>query len=105
MTNLEILLKYTAGELTLQEANDKLEGLRLDPGRNVLSEAEKRGTTEGYYPDQANGWGLLDTGTGSLDKVEVRGGKLVNGSMGEAYALCIIAGKRYEVKGDTLMEG
>ena len=105
MTNIEILQKYTAGKMTLEQANAELSGIKLNPGKNILTEKEKRATTVGYYPDQVNGWGLLDTGTGSLDKVEVRGGKLVNGGMGEAFALCIIAGKSYEVKGDTLVEG
>lgn len=105
MTNIEILQKYTAGEMTLEQANAELSGIKLNPGKNILTEEEKRATTVGYYPDQANGWGLLDTGTGSLDKVEVRGGKLVNASQGEAFALCIIAGKSYEVKDYTLVEG
>lgn len=105
MTNIEILQKYTAGEMTLEQANAELSGIKLNPGKNILTEDEKRATTVGYYPDQANGWGLLDTGTGSLDKVEVRGGKLVNAAQGEAFALCIIAGKSYEVKDDTLVEG
>ena len=103
MTNIEIIRKYTAGELTLAEANLKLRGIRLNPGKNILTEEEKRATTVGYYPEQANGWGLLDTGTGSLDKVEIRKGKMVQGGMGEAFALCIIAGKSYEVKNDTLI--
>lgn len=103
MTNIEIIRKYTAGELTLAEANLKLRGIRLNPNKNILTEEEKRATTVGYYPEQANGWGLLDTGTGSLDKVEIRKGKLVQGGMGEAFALCIIAGKSYEVKNDTLI--
>lgn len=105
MTNIEILQKYTAGEMTLEQANAELSGIKLNPGKNVLTEEEKRATTVGYFPDQANGWGLLDTGTGSLDKVEVRGGKLVNAAQGEAFALCIIAGKSYEVKDDALVEG
>jgi hypothetical protein len=104
MTNIEIIRKYTAGELTLAEANLKLRGIRLNPGKNILTEEEKRATTVGYYPEQANGWGLLDTGTGTLDKVEVRNGKLVNCDMGCAFALVLIAGKKYEVKGAVLVE-
>lgn len=105
MSNIEIIKKYTEGELTLEQANAELKdkGLKLMPGKNELTDEEKRATTVGYYPEQANGWGLLDTGTGSLDKVEVRKGKLVQGGMGEAFALCIIAGKSYEVKNDTLI--
>ena len=104
MNNIEIIKKYSAGEMTLMEANLKLEGIKLNPLKNVLSDEEKRATTVGYYPDQANGWGLLDSGTGTLDKVRVTNGKLAHG-MGEAFALCIIAGKAYEVKDDTLVEG
>jgi len=104
----EIMRKYTAGEETLEETNQALAdaglGLRLDPERNTLTEAEKRATTIGYYPDQANGFGLLDTGTGTLDKVEVRNGQLVNCDMGISFALLMIAGRTYEVKGRTLAE-
>lgn len=108
-TNIEeTIRKYSAGELTLEDANARLKDagapIHLDPQRNVLTEADKRATTIGYYPDQANGWGLLDSGTGTLDKVEVQSGKLVNMDCGEMYALCIIAGKTYHVKGDTLTE-
>jgi len=104
----EIIGKYTAGENTLEETNAALKeagaGLHLDPEKNVLTEADKRATTIGYYPDQANGWGLLDTGTGTMDKVEVRGGQLVNCDMGESYALVFIAGRIYHVKGRQLVD-
>ena len=50
------------------------------------------------------GWGLLDTGTGTLDKVEVRDGHLVGCDCGEMYALCMIAGKVFPVKGAALTE-
>lgn len=104
MTNIEIIRKYTAGELTLAEANLKLRGIRLNPDKNILTEEEKRATTVGYYPEQANGWGLLDTGTGSLDKVQVKDGQLVNCDCGNMYALFSIAGKTYHVKGRFLTE-
>lgn len=104
----EIINKYTAGEKTLEETNAALKeagaGLHLDPEKNVLTEADKRATTIGYYPDQANGWGLLDTGTDSLDKVQVKNGRLVNCDCGEMYALLLIAGRRYEVKGTVLVD-
>ena len=104
----EILNKYTAGEMGLEETNKALKdagaGYHLDPNKNALTEAEIRATTVGTYPDMANGWGLLDTGTGSLDKVEVRNGKLVHMDCGEMYALCLIAGKTYKVHGTELAE-
>ena len=104
----EIISKYTAGEATLEATNEALDkvgaNFHLNPQKNILSEAEKRSTTIGYYPEQANGYGLLDTGTGSLDKGKIQNGKLVNCDCGMMYALVSIAGKTYHVKGDTLVE-
>ena len=104
----ETMSKYTAGEITLEQANEELKkaeaGFHLDPNKNLLTEEEKRATTIGCYPDQANGYGLLDTGTGTLDKVEVRDGHLVGCDCGEMYALCMIAGKVFPVKGAALTE-
>ena len=102
----ETLRKYTAGELTQEEANEKLagSGLYLDPNKNVITEAEKRQTVVGYYPDQANGFGMLDSGTGTMDKVQVKDGHLVGCDMGESYALYIIAGRTYQVKGTELVD-
>ena len=104
----EIMEKYTAGEITAEEANAKLAaaeaGFRLQPGKNAITEEEKRATTIGYYPDQANGYGLLDTGTGTLDKVRCENGQLVGCDCGESYALYIIAGRIYQVKGTVLVE-
>lgn len=104
----ETLSKYTAGEITLDQANEELKkaesGIRLDPQKNALTEEEMRATTIGHFPDQANGFGLLDSGTGTLDKVRVKDGRLVNCDMGESYALLIIAGRTYRVKGTALVE-
>lgn len=104
----EIINEYTAGDLSLEAANEALEdagaNFSLDPEKNVLTEAEKRATTVGYYPDQANGYGLLSTGTGTLDKVEVKDGRLVNMDCGTMYALCSMAGKTYHVSGTRLTE-
>ena len=114
MNNIkETLLAYTAGENTTEEVNEILKGtgLTFTPGKNALTEEEIRATTIGTYPDMANGWGLLDTGTGSMDKVTVKSGKLdhtVNevledGSVNSTVNL-YIAGRLYSVKGDTLAE-
>lgn len=92
----EIIERYTTREATLEETNAKLEELganfRLDPDKNVIQ------------PGEEDRFGLLDTGTGTFDKVEVQDGKLVNCDCGEMYALCIYAGKTYVVQGDTLVE-
>ena len=104
----EIMSKYTTGEITLEVANEKLKkaeaGIRLNPKKNVLTEEEKRATTIGCYPDQANGYGLLDTGTGTLDKVRCENGHLVGCDCGDSYALYIIAGRTYQVKGAELVD-
>ena len=108
MTTNEILNKYTTGEMTLPEANEALKeagsDLYLDPDRNKLTEEEMRGTTVGYYPDQANGYGLMDHGVGCMEKVHVVNGKTVDVNMGAETAYVYIAGKKYELKGDTLVE-
>lgn len=104
----EIISKYTIGDATLDATNTELEKVgahfHLDPQKNILSEEEKHATSVGYYPEQANGYGFLDTGTGSLDKVEIRNGKLLHCDCGTLYALVSIAGRTYHVKGSTLVE-
>lgn len=96
MTTNEILKKYTAGEMDLEEANKALKeagaSFHLDPDRNTITD-EERATH-----------GLLDTGTGTLDKVEIKDMHLVNMDCGEMYALCIFDGKTYKVRGTELVE-
>ena len=103
----EIISKYTSGEKTLEEANAELKkekaGFYLDPAKNVLT------------PDEVNNGtaGLLDTGTGTLDKVVVNPEKMelahavnevnTDGTT-NMYAMCIVKGKTYEVKGRKLVE-
>lgn len=111
----EIIIKYTAGEKTLEETNAALReagaGLHLDPEKNVLTEADKRATTVGYFPDQANGFGFLESGTGSMEKVAVVAGTLpyaVNEVQKDGGtnmpAFVHICGKRYEVRGAVLVD-
>lgn len=111
----EIIKAYTAGENGLEETNAALKeagaGYHLEPGQNELTDGDRRETVVGYYPNQATGYGLLDTGTGSMEKVYVYHGRLqvpVNqvqpdGSTNMA-AYVIICGKVYEVLGDKLSE-
>lgn len=111
----DILLKYTTGEATLEETNDALKeaeaGFHLEPGRNEITPEEMALTTIGETPEEVNGFGLLDTGTGSMEKVHVTDGKLdeaineVNpDGTTNMLAYVIIGPKRYEVKGDTLAD-
>lgn len=111
----EILKDYTAGEADLNATNTALAeagaGFSLRPGQNEITDEERKQTVMGYYPEQASGWGLLDTGTGSMEKVRVTGGRLEHpinevqpdGST-NMTAYVIICGKTYEVFGDTLGE-
>ncbi|MBR5470774.1 MAG: hypothetical protein IKU81_01490 [Oscillibacter sp.] len=102
----EILNKYTRGEATLAETNTVLQemraNIRLDEKKNIITKMELAGTTVGELPEEVHGFGLLDTGTGSYDKVEVRAGRLVEADCGDMVAFCLIGGKTYRVCGDKL---
>lgn len=111
----KILKDYTTGEADLEKVNAALKeagaGFHLEPGQNEITDEDRRQTVVGYYPEQASGFGLLDTGTGSMDKVRVTGGRLnhpinqvqPDGST-NMTAYVIICGKTYEVFGDALGE-
>lgn len=96
MKSTDILRKYTDGQMSLQEANAALKecraGFHLDPQRNYI------------HPGEKDLYGLLDTGTGTLDKVRIRDGKLSNADCGEMPATCTYNGKLYRVHGDELGE-
>lgn len=96
MKSTDILRKYTDGQMSLQEANAALKecraGFHLDPQRNYI------------HPGEKDLYGLLDTGTGTLDKVRVRDGKLSNADCGAMPATCTFNGKLYRVHGDRLGE-
>ena len=110
MTVNEILEKYTKGEMTPAEANAALKevednDLFLDPNRNIITQEEFMATTAGDTPETVNGYGLMDHGVGCLEKVHVVDGKTPDVNMGEEIAFVHIAGRVYELKGDTLVEG
>ena len=97
MTTTKIIATYTMGGISLEEANRRLAeakaGFVIDPDRCKLT----RDMIE-------HGWGLLDTGTGTLDKVRCENGHLVGCDCGDSYALYIIAGRTYQVKGTELVD-
>lgn len=96
----EIIGLYTKGEKTLVETNEALAaagaGFHLDITKHNLTPAEIVEKTAG----------LLDTGTGSFDKVKVDLEKmeLVNCDCGNMFALCLIAGETYKVDGKKLVK-
>lgn len=111
----EILREYTSGEADLEDTNAALTeagaSFHLDPNKNMLTEEELDATVTGDVPEDATGWGLLDTGTGELNKVHVTDGTLeyeVNQVMEDGTtnmaAYVLIGGERYEVFGDRLGE-
>ena len=113
MTQMEEILRaYTRGEASLEETNAALKkagaGLRLDPQRCRIAPEEGAVLNEKGQPE---GWGLLDTGTGSMEKVEIRDGRLeqpVNQVLPDGSvnmtAFVLAGGRRYAVRGDELTE-
>ena len=95
-------LTVEEGYAALEKLGEKREDHNLE--KLVLSETEKRQTTIGWYPDQANGWGMLDQGLGAMDKVAVRNGRLVGCDCGKMPALVFIAGRMYNVHGSVLTD-
>lgn len=107
MKDLEkTLLDYTKGEKTLEETNKALKdmgsNIYLNPARNLFSAQELMETRVGDTPDEANGYGLLDHGVGSMEKVHVVDGKTPDVNMGEETAFVYIGGECYRLRGDTL---
>lgn len=104
---LDILMDYTSGKKDVETTNAALKeagaSFYLDPGKNVLTEEEIRASIVGHYPDMANGFGLLDSGTGTLDKVAIKNGELVDCDMGIQKALVVIADRWYYVDGKKLV--
>ena len=96
MTKTKIIADYTMGGISLEEANRRLAeakaGFVIDPDRCKL-------TTEMIE----QGWGLLDTGTGTLDPVQVRENELVDNDMGDMPAFVCLKGTWYEVKGRNVI--
>ena len=78
-----------------EDLKEKGVSYHLDHGKNELTVEEIQNGTAG----------LLDSGTGSLDKVQIDPAtmELVNADMGDAFAMCIYQGKAYEVKGKKLI--
>lgn len=91
----DLIARYTCGEATLRETNEALKTagatFYLDPGRNTIAE------------DERDRYGLLDTGTGTMDKVEVENMRLKHADCGKMHARCIFQGETYWVEGSKLV--
>lgn len=110
----EIIKKYTSGEATLEETNAALKeagaGFYLDPGKNTLTEQEIKDTTVGTRPSDVTGYGLMDSGTGTMDKVHVVDGVIQGGPVNTVNSdgvpnerdIVYIGGQTWQVYGDEL---
>lgn len=92
MTELEkIIVKYTTGKTTLEETNKALKdaktNLQLDPEKNKIHKGEEKT------------FGLMGSGTGTLDKVAIKNGKLVDG-VGDMKVEIFFDGKKYNAAKD-----
>src|SRR5574344_437500 len=100
----KILKQWADGEKTLEETNEALKGtgIYVDPDNQKIAEGEGAVYCEDL--SKINGYGLLDTGTGTLDKVKIKNGKLVD-SIGNMAALVLVGDVHYKViDGDTLVK-
>lgn len=100
----DIIRAYTEGEKTIDDTNAALRdagaGFSLQPDKQKITPDE---VAQG---DERNGFGMLDTGTGTLDKVEIKDMKIVNCNVGNMIAFVKFNGKLYGVAadGETLRE-
>lgn len=92
----EVIKAWEAGEKTLEEANAELKGtgIYIDPKKNEIEEGTGAVVCEDV--NKINGFAMLDTGTGSLDKVEIINGQLKD-SIGDMFALVLIGDSMFEV--------
>ena len=100
----KILKQWADGEKTVEETNEALKGtgLYVDPDKQKIAEGEGAVYCEDL--SKINGYGLLDTGTGTLDKVKIKNGKLVD-SIGNMAALVLVGDVHYKVvDGDTFVK-
>ena len=95
-TSTEVISAYAHGELTLEECNRRLKELGSAPLRDPL---EPKITPE----MAAKGYCLLDTGTGTLDPVQVRDDELVDCDCGEMAAFVCLKGDWFAVEGRRVL--
>lgn len=102
MKYTDIINGWKSGAYSVEDANKKLQaigaGFTINPYKNVITAPEEAQNTD------TDGVGMLDTGTGTMDKVQIRGMKLVH-NIGNMKAFVKFNGILYEVKdGEKLVE-
>lgn len=103
----EALLAYSAGKCDAVAVNAMLESfgssVRIVPDQNELTEENKRESSVGYYPEQANGYGLLDDGI-NMTKIKVVNGTTPTLDMGDGLAYVYMCGRKFKLNGNKLEE-
>lgn len=112
MTNAtDIILEHSKGTISLEEANKQLAAigsdLHLDPHKNRISGAEMAKTHSDGTPEGTSGWGFMNHGIGTPEKMHVEKGKLdydTGFGIGEhdPSATLYIAGYVFDVVGDHI---
>ena len=111
----EIVSDYTSGKVDVEATNAALKaagaGFSFVPGQNELTAKEIKETKVGASPSDATGYGLMDSGTGTYDKVHVVNGVVLGGRVNTVTNgvpnetdYVYIGGKTYQVYGDKLGE-
>ena len=114
---LDIFCEYTSGAKTLEEFNTAMNEVLNESGFGIFLTEEDHSFTEEERssiivsddPFEVNGYGLLDIGDCIIRKVKVTNATIpwlvneinVDGSTSK-YALIVIGGRYYEVKGNYL---
>ncbi len=75
----EIINMHADGKLSQEDANKQLEAagssVRINEMKNVISEEEKAATSTDGTPKGTTGWGFMNHGIGSPEKMYVKDGK------------------------------
>ena len=110
----DIINNYTSGKTPVGDTNKALKeagaGFSFQPGKNALTAEEIAATKVGARPNDATGYGLMSSGTGTMDKVHVVKGKLQGGAinmvgsdgMPNECDIVYIGGQVWQVYGDEL---
>lgn len=108
MNATEILMAYSEGTIGIADANRMLEenrcGIKLDPYKNVITASECMDTHASENPAECTGYGFMNHGIGTPEKMYVKNGKFEydTGFGHGASATFYIGGKTFNVVGDHI---